>query len=80
MPRGARETDEKVLAYGEVTGHAHRIDTGQLMTVGDTMYVWVERSARLTHEEHHTIELPPGAWQVVRQREYTPRRPVYVED
>jgi hypothetical protein len=63
-----------VLAYGEVTGHAHAISTRYA-----TMYMWqgerllqVKPGAKLVHEEHGTIALPEGVYKVVQQREYVP--------
>ncbi len=32
----------------------------------------VRSAAQLIHEEHATIDLPPGAYRVVIQREYEP--------
>ena len=32
----------------------------------------VRSAAQLIHEEHATIDLPPGAYRVVIQREYVP--------
>jgi hypothetical protein len=64
-----------VLAEGEATGHAHAIaDPGALLFEGDGEERFLElvEAAMLTHEEHETIVLPPGAYRVIRQREYTP--------
>lgn len=64
-----------VLAYGEVTGHAHAIALSQanLFIDGDTRYLKVTDSgADLVHEEHSTIHLEPGVYRVVQQREYIP--------
>jgi hypothetical protein len=73
IPAPATASDDHVLAYGEVTGHAHRLDAGAwLFQLGETLYFRVPSEARLTHEEHHTITLPAGDYQVVRQREYSP--------
>ena len=79
LPQGAaREKNEEsvVLAYGEVTGHAHRLNASTV-----TMYAWegdklieVTKPTDLTHEEHSPIEIAPGFYKVVRQREYTPER------
>ena len=68
----ARDNGDVVLAYGEVTGHAHRIKerTVKMWSVGDQWYITVERPSELTHEEHGTITLPPGSYEVVHQREY----------
>ena len=83
IPGGAvpvpRDQGEVVLAYGEVTGHRHAIADphAELLALPDQE---IERrflritgdKALLQHEEHDTITLPPGSYQVVRQREYVP--------
>jgi len=83
IPVGAKEIKPRavagkvghILAEGEVTGHAHRIDPECEVTMyekdGKT-YLSVKEEAPLTHEEHHTIDLPAGdySWQI--QREYEP--------
>ena len=79
-----------VLAYGEVTGHAHAIadehatlwrlpDDDRLLTVDGA-------DVALRHEDHATIVIPPGTYVVRRQREYVPAvddlasRTTYVAD
>jgi hypothetical protein len=66
-----------VLAEGEATGHAHAVlgDGVELVETDDeTRYVEVvgPTPAKLVHEEHATISLKPGAYEVRRQREYVP--------
>ena len=63
-----------VLAEGEATGHAHAIaePDAREFRVGDERFVLVRSAAQLIHEEHATIDLPPGAYRVVIQREYVP--------
>lgn len=62
-----------ILAHGEVTGHAHRIKDGaDWWKNGETMILEVNNSAKITHEEHHTIDLEAGFYKVKRQREYSP--------
>jgi hypothetical protein len=64
-----------VLAYGEVTGHSHRIEdpaTAEVFELNGQLYLKVSDPARLIHEEHKPITLPPGAYRVWMQREYTP--------
>lgn len=71
---------DPALAYGEVTGHAHRL---QALT-GSKVLVW-ERDglavgfevtgtdgAVLNHEEHEAIRIPPGRYAVILQREADP--------
>jgi hypothetical protein len=73
-----------VLAYGEVTGHAHAIadPRAELLEVEGDQYLRVAEGdgVSLSHEEHDTIVLPPGEYQVVRQREYKPEAPRRVAD
>lgn len=71
----APDDQRVVLAYGEVTGHAHAIAVSQasLFIDGDQRYLKVvESGADLVHEEHSTIHLAPGIYRVVQQREYIP--------
>jgi hypothetical protein len=75
----ARENDRVVLAHGEATGHAHAIrgDRAALfrdpMLAAIFMHVAGDASVTLEHDEHATIDLPPGNYRIVRQREYDPR-------
>ena len=67
-----------VLAEGEATGHAHVItdDAAELVTADEAaeLYLLVHgtEAVELLHEEHATVLVPPGAYEVRRQREYTP--------
>ena len=74
IPAEAKLLDgRKELAYGEVTGHAHRVDLGELFeTKNGDLYLKVDRLANLTHEEHKTITLEPGNYRVCVKRQYTP--------
>ena len=89
IPAGAVEVKldngEVVLAYGEVTGHKHRIchfmDTGalpaRLFEAGDMRFLDVQEPTNLVHEEHATVALQPGVYKVSKfgigtQREYSP--------
>lgn len=70
-----------VLAHGEVTGHAHAIpvDEAREFSHADADGVVrrflevFQRGAKLKHEEHAPIPLPPGFYEIVQQREYTPQ-------
>jgi hypothetical protein len=81
-----REGGRGILAHGEVTGHAHAIkaDGAALFRDPKLMAVFLTVSAdgpvALEHDEHDTIMLPPGRYQIVRQREYTPDAIVNVAD
>lgn len=73
-----REGGLIILAHGTATGHSHAIasQNATLSRVeGDSsgMFLSVRTAkAALKHEEHRTINLPPGNYRVSRQREYSP--------
>jgi hypothetical protein len=71
----AKEQKDGVLALGEATGHRHRIEdrlNAMMMVIGTMAYVRAIQEANIVHEEHATITLPPGDWEVIKQREYHP--------
>lgn len=82
LPKNAKDVTPKdriVLAYGEVTGHAHAIapDEAREFSLADAAgvvrrFLNVVRSAVVRHEEHAAIPLPPGVYEIVQQREYRP--------
>lgn len=65
-----------IVAFGEVTGHAHRVEDltkAEVLEVGAGLYMRVSsEGVRLVHEEHAPITLPPGNYEIEIQREYTP--------
>lgn len=64
-----------ILAEGEATGHHHSVDcktSGLFELCGKTVMV-VSEPTMLAHQEHGEIEVAPGKYWVVRQREYTPQ-------
>lgn len=80
IPSQARpgKTDGRriVLAYGEVTGHAHAIaDIGSVAlreTKDGRRFLDVKETTPLTHEEHGAIHIDRGSYEIIIQREYTP--------
>jgi hypothetical protein len=77
-----RDRGRVILAYGELTGHAHAISSrnatlyegpGQVLRI-------IAKEVKLEHEEHATIVLPPGDYQLVHQREYSPEEIRRVQD
>ncbi len=64
------------LANGEASGHAHVVSSPAAELLADPeevdqRFLVLATEALLTHEEHASIPLPAGTYQVVRQREYT---------
>jgi len=71
LPAGVQRQVSPVLAYGERTGHAHRLEgQGQIWRQDTELYLKLEQPSRVVHDEHEPITLPRGVYQVVAQREY----------
>lgn len=71
-----------ILAYGEVTGHAHalpslaklfRMDAEPNSGTSPPAYLVIKgKMIELKHEEHAPIALPAGKYKVTIQRTYSP--------
>ena len=73
VPTAAKPVKDGILAYGEVTGHAHRVVGGAAVLEHEGVrYINATAGASVVHEEHRTIQLPPGDYQVIIQREWSP--------
>ena len=81
-----RSNTKAVLAFGEVTGHTHRVEMSEMLKdAGVSLHMDYNRKAgvdvpaafevhnesvELQHEEHDTITLPPGNYVVKIVREF----------
>jgi hypothetical protein len=78
MKKVARENGRLILAHGEATGHAHAIKDKRAALFRDPklaaifMHVSGDAPVALEHDEHDTIQVPPGNYRIRRQREYSP--------
>lgn len=74
IPTNLQKKEDSVLAYGEVTGHAHRVvnfdDCDMFVDPDGDIFVRSATEVKIGHEEHGQLKLPPGEWCVSRQREY----------
>ncbi len=74
MPAGARKAAGRILAQGEVTGHAHRLteaSDGLLFEIDGQLYLSVGAGgATITHEEHKPVELLQGDYRIGRVQEF----------
>jgi len=80
-----RENGRIVLAHGSATGHAHAIASKCAShfdgdNVGMTHLEVKGGKAAIQHEEHSTITLAPGHYDVIRQREFFPEEVRRVTD
>jgi hypothetical protein len=76
LPQRPSDKGRVILAYGEVTGHAHALDAKLATAYGpsdDAFWLTVESGATITHEEHAPIVIPDTVrnLRVIRQREYS---------
>lgn len=78
IPEGAKKSDkfDGILQYGERTGHAHRL-TGKEKDMYEYFhegrrYLKLVTESPLSHEEHKTINLKPGNYEVriVREQDH----------
>lgn len=75
-PEGLKPVKAKngrlILAEGEATGHHHSVgaDVAELFQDGSKLFMEVKDTTTVTHQEHGAIEIAPGMYWVVRQREY----------
>lgn len=61
-----------ILAEGEVTGHAHVIDT-EIEFYRDNegkLFFRTEKEVTVKHEEHRPVTVPPGCYRVGIVQEY----------
>lgn len=79
IPVGAKkekQVDRIILAFGEKTGHCHAIhdldSVDVMVTPEGGFYLRVKEEVSLQHEEHGVIAIPPGNYERVIQREYSP--------
>ena len=84
----AAEDSRLILARGEATGHHHSIRFEDRVALfredgsGAGLFLSVTGAAPavLEHQEHHALQIPPGNFEVRRQKEYHPEEIRRVED
>lgn len=81
---GQSEAGHIILAFGEVTGHKHAIHSKNAILFKakheNKFFLMVMKPVDLIHEEHSTITLPVGNYEVIKQREYAPGKIKWVAD
>jgi hypothetical protein len=83
IPSSAHEENAEdgrvVLAHGERTGHAHIMPADRVCYFRDDgngqafLHVAPGEPVALTHEEHAPLDVEPGTYRIILQREYQPR-------
>jgi hypothetical protein len=85
---GATTRQDRILAHGEATGHAHVVIDGEvLIDESGNLYVRADSKTVLLHQtatgevaEHLPLVLEPGLYEVRIENEYTPQGLRRVED
>ncbi len=82
LPKGLKLKKDNILALGEVTGHHHKLmPTKQdfadsLKTYLDELtgnvFFSTQTEVKLTHQEHKTLTIEKGHYEVIIEREYDP--------
>lgn len=84
LPSGSKHPQKPVLAEGEVTGHAHRLERAMdasVISVGGARYLEVTADeVTVVHEEHGPVTVPHGLYEIRIQREYHPQEIRHVVD
>lgn len=65
LPDGAVRIDSNIVAYGEVTGHHHIVETAEMYKDPATgnLFALVTQPTQLLHQEHAPWDLRPGVIQ-----------------
>ena len=75
MEREEPKAGRFILAEGEATGHAHTIEADSVVlyrSKDGKRVIVADEGAVVEHQEHAPITLPPGRYEIIRQREYSP--------
>ena len=79
LPKGVvLEKGRRIVAEGDATGHHHKlaeIDTdsrAEIFSLEDELFVKVQGSVVVNHQEHSTLAVDEGLYQIRIEREYTP--------
>ena len=78
IPNNLKKKTDNILAYGEVTGHSHKIMSPSISEMqsfvdenGDIYVLSEHEDIKIGHDEHDVITLPKNEWICVsRQREF----------
>ena len=72
IPVGAKVVRKDKIAFGEITGHSHTARGVIVMEREGREYLDVPKDNKITHEDHPTVKLPAGRYEIRIQQEYFP--------
>ena len=74
IPDDACESNDKIIAIGEKTSHAHRIPNNGIVfecpSAKRRFLRVISGGLNITHEEHLDVVLPVGDYEIKQQREF----------
>lgn len=73
LPENLKKYNSKIVAEGEATGHNHELVGNNCQVLVDEKqlkFILVEEPTKIKHPEHKEIELDPGNYEVVIEKEY----------
>ena len=72
IPKDAKRKSNNHLADGEVSGHYHEAqgEGVAVMEADDKLFLSAINGCKVVHQEHKTIEVPAGDYEVRKVQEY----------
>lgn len=78
IPKNVTKSEDNTLAYGEVTGHGHRMGNTAMVYIPQNdpdptvrfFEVKREQFGLLRHEEHTELKFPPGKYRSFVKRQW----------
>ena len=66
-----QQCEKYILAYGEATGHHHQLQgCCALLALNGRRWITVDEPTELTHQEHHTLTILPGTYEILEERTF----------
>ena len=75
IPENTQKINDKILAFGEATGHKHQLTGATVQVFQDSnsnKFIEAGQGTVLVHDEHKPLDIEQGKYQVIIQREYNP--------
>lgn len=83
IPANLKERKDQTVAFGEVTGHSHRMKgKAKVFNKNKDTFVDVSEPSNIEHEEHKPIKIPKGKYKIkiVKERNHFLNVTQYVRD
>ena len=81
IPGSATRLDTNIIAFGEKTGHNHKLHGPCQVyeTPDQQMYFKAKHEIFLKHQEHNTLKISKGLYEILHEREYNPFKNIQQE-